>query len=89
MITEQEMDTQSFHSRNQSVKPQTRCLCLEREVRGVQPKERWLHGETRGWEYYAVGMLQPTLNRESQDGRNHEERRKYEALERKLQTTSS
>lgn len=52
-------------------------------------KERWLHSETRGWEYYAVGMLQPTLNRESQDGRNREERRKYEALERKPQTTSS
>lgn len=39
-------------------------------------KERLLHSETRGWEYYAVGMLQPTLNRESQDGRNREERRK-------------
>lgn len=51
-------------------------LCLEKEMKGVEPKEHHPHSEAWWWGYYAVEMLQCVWNCEScHDEQSHEERR--------------
>lgn len=51
-------------------------LCLEKEMKGVEPKEHHPHSEAWWWEYHAVEMLQCVWNCEScHDEQSHEKRR--------------